>query len=158
MIRIRFNIKRLALIINILTKYPSELLRKDGSSRLLKNFHKFLKLKKSHLSDCQQDLYTALFCRPKDEDEDDTITFTRTDNTEVKVCHEPLLSCVRGSTIAIRDIMTIKAKLREVEEWMWDVFSLLSQAGAVIEEIQCISRAVYSPIILEMFQDGKLFR
>ena len=135
----------------------SELLRKDGSSPLLNNFQRFLKLKKSEHDDRQQDLYTAVTCRPLTNRYGDTITLTRTDNTEVKVDPEPLLSCVRGSRIPIRDIKTIKAKLKEVKDWMWDVFSLLTRGEAVIEEIQC-SKAVYSPVINEMIQQGKLFR
>ena len=135
-------------------------MREDGSSRLLKNFHKFLKLKKSH-DDFQQDLYTAIFCRPKEEDFD-TITFTRTDNTELKVDPELLLSCVRGSRIFIRDVETIKAVVFELHSWMWDIFRLLSSAGAVIQEIQCgdrrYDRADYSPTIYEMIQEGKLLK
>ena len=135
----------------------SELLRmvREDSS-LLENFQRFLKLKKSEHDDRQQDLYTAVTCRPL-KDEDETITFTRTDNTEIKVDPEPLLSCVRGSRIPIRDIKTIKAELYEVGDWMWDVFSLLTSGGAVIEEIQC-RKTVYSPVIHEMIQQGKLFR
>ena len=135
---------------------PSELLRKDGSSRLLRNFQKILKLKKSH-DNCQQDLYTAVFCRPKEVGYY-TITLTRTDNTEVKVDPEPLLSCVRGSSIAIRDIKIIKANLSNVEGWMWDTFSLLSSAGVVIQEIKCSYEADYSPTIHEISQGGTLFR
>ena len=137
--------------------FSSELLRKDGSTSLLKNFPNFLKLKKSH-DDCQQDLYTAVLCRPKEEDKDDHIILTLTDNTEVKVDPEPLLSCVRGSRVFIRDIKTIKAELGDVEEWIWDVFSILSSGGAVIQEIQCSFVAVYSPTIHEMIQEGKLLK
>ena len=129
---------------------------------MLKNFHKFLKLKKSH-DDCQQDLYTAVFLGPKEKDYwgnylPHTITLTRTDNTEVKVQEEPLLSCVRGSGAFIRDIKTIKAEPGDVEEWMWDVFSILSSGGAVIQEIQCSFVAVYSPTIHKMIQEGKLLK
>ena len=42
------------------------------------------------------------------------------------------------------------------EEWMWDVFSILSSGGAVIQEIQCMRQAVYSPTIHELIQEGKL--
>ena len=122
----------------------------------MNNFQRFLKLKKSEHDDRQQDLYTAVTCRSV-SDEDDTITLTRTDNTEVKVDSEPLLSCVRGSRIPIRDIKTIKAKLKGVEDWMWDVFSLQTSGGAVIQEIHC-SEAVYSPVIHEMIQQGKLLK
>ena len=121
---------------------------------MLNNFQRFLKLKKSEHDDRQQDLYTAVTCRPL-KDEHDTITLTRTDNKEVEVAAEPLLSCVRGSRIPIRDIKTIKAKLFSVEDWMWDVFSLLTSGGAVIQEIQCVE-ADYSPVIHEMIQQGKL--
>ena len=126
---------------------------------MLKNFHKFLKLKKSH-DDYQQDLYTAVFCRTKEE-RSDTITLTRADNTEVKVDQEPLLSCVRGSRIPIRDIKTIKADLERLKEWVWDVFSLLTSGGAVIQEILCrsdLGGVVYSPVIHEMIQQGKLLK
>ena len=136
--------------------FSSELLRKDGSTSLLKNFPNFLKLKKSH-DDCQQDLYTAVFCRPKEERRF-TITLTRTDNTEVKVDPEPLLSCVRGSRAFIRDVKEIKANVNDVHSWMWSTFNLLSSAGAVIQEIQCSGWADYSPTIHEMIQEGKLFR
>ena len=126
---------------------------------MLNNFHHFLKLKKSEHDDRQQDLYTAVLCRTE-TDKDYNITLTRTDNTEVTVAPEPLLSCVRGSRIPIRDINTITAKLRArmitVEDWMWDVFSLLTSAGAVIQEIQCGYYAVYSPVIPELIQQGKL--
>ena len=47
-----------------------------------------------------------------------------------------------------------KAKLKD---WIWDVFGLLTSGGAVIEEIQSVW-AVYSPVIHEMIQQGKLFR
>ena len=139
----------------------SELLRKDGSSPLLNNFQRFLKLKKSEHDDRQQDLYTAVTCRPLGY-LPYTITLTRTDNTEVKVDQEPLLSCVRGSRIPIRDIKTIKADLERLKEWVWDVFSLLTSGGAVIEEIECSSfyggAVVYSPVIHEMIQQGKLLK
>ena len=134
-------------------------MREDGASRLLKNFQKFLKLKKSH-DDYQQDLYTAVFCRTKEEDSD-TITLTRADNTEVKVDPEPLLSCVRGSRAFIKDVKEIKANVNDVPSWMWSTFNLLSSAGAAIEEIQCSSwypGADYSLTIHEMIQDGKLLK
>ena len=135
---------------------------------MLNNFQRFLKLKKSEHDDRQQDLYTAVTCRPL-KDEDYTITLTRTDNTEVKVDQEPLLSCVRGSRIPIKDIKTIKAKLERVEDWMWDVFSLITSLGAVIERIHCNhwgdyleenypGTVVYSPVIHEMIEQGKLLR
>ena len=120
---------------------------------MLNNFHKFLSLKKSEHDDRQQDLYRAVLCRPE-TDEDYNITLTRTDNTEVKVDPEPLLSCVRGSRIPIRDIKTIEVELSDVEDWMWDVFSLLTSGGAVIQEIQIGHNAVYSPVIHEMIQQG----
>ena len=135
----------------------SELLWKDGSSPLLKNFHRFLSLKKSEHDDCQQDLYTAVLCRTE-TDKDYNITLTRTDNTEVTVAPEPLLSCVRGSRIPIRETNTIKLVLFKVEDWMWDVFSLLTSGGAVIQEIQCLYRADYSPVIPELIQQGKLLK
>ena len=128
-------------------------MREDGASRLLKNFQKFLKLKKSH-DDCQQDLYTAVFCRTKEE-RSDTITLTRADNTEVKVDPEPLLSCVRGSRVFIRDVKEIKAQVERLYSWMWSTFNHLFSAGAVIQEIRCY-RADYSPTIHEMIQEGKL--
>ena len=131
-------------------------MRKDGASRLLKNFQKFLKLKKSH-DDCQQDLYTAVFCRTKEE-RSNTITLTRADNTEAKVDPEPLLSCVRGSRIFIRDIKEIKADVGYVHSWMWSTFNLLSSAGAVIQEIRCSNWADYSPTVHEMIQEGKLLK
>ena len=123
---------------------------------MLKNFHNFLSLKKSEHDDRQQDLYTAVLCRPV-TDYRYYITLTRNDNTEVKVDAEPLLSCVRGSRIPIRDINTIKVDLEKVEDWMWDVFSLLTSGGAVIQKIQC-RYSVYSPVIPELIQQGKLFR
>ena len=130
---------------------------------MLNNFQRFLKHKKSDHDDRQQDLYSAVTCRPlKGKDvfgEEYAIILTRTDNTEVKVDSEPLLSCVRGSRIPIRDIKTIKAKeLRRVEYWKWDVFSLLTSGGAVIQEIQCRWSAVYYPVIHEMIQQGKLLK
>ena len=141
---------------------------------MLNNFYKFLSLKKSEHDDRQQDLYTAVLCRPAtDRDNNNTITLTRTYNTEVKVAAEPLLSCVRGSRIPIRDIKTIKAKLGEVTDWMWEVFSLLTSGGAVIQEIFCGFKkyaiilfrgsgsrysAVYSPVIHELIQQGKLLK
>ena len=131
---------------------------------MLNNFHKFLTLKKSDHVDCQQDLYTAVFCRPETDiyDHNINITLTRTDNTEVKVEAEPLLSCVRGSRIPISDIKIIKAKLLEVLDWMWDVFSLLTSGGAVIQKIHCRGylgdATYYSPVIHELIQQGKLVK
>ena len=132
----------------------------------MNNFQLFLELKKpehDHRDDRQQELYTAVTRRPlrnRYEDSVDTITLI-TDNTEVKVDPELLMSCVRGSRIPIRDIKTIKAKLGGVEDWMWDVFSLLTSGGAVIEDIYCsifFYRADYSPVIHEMIQQGKLLK
>ena len=123
---------------------------------MLKNFHNFLSLKKSEHDDRQQDLYTAVLSRPV-TDRYDIITLTRTDNTEVKVDPEPLLSCVRGSRIPIRDIKTITATPWKVADWMWDVFSLLTSGGAVIQVIQC-GWAVHSPVIPELIQQGKLLK
>ena len=132
---------------------------------MLNNFQRFLKHKKSDHDDRQQDLYSAVTCRPlKGKDvfgEEYAIILTRTDNTEVKVDPELLMSCVRGSRIPIRDIKTIKAKLKEVEDWMWDVFSLLTSGGEVIQEIKCsryYGGAIYSPVIHEMIQQGKLLK
>ena len=131
---------------------------------MLNNFHKFLSLKKSEHDDRQQDLYTAVLCRPVTDRDNDIITLTRSDNTEVKVDPEPLLSCVRGSRIPIRDIKTIKADLYKVKEWQWDVFSILTSGGTVIQEIKCRSelfdRGVvhYSPVIHELIQEGKLLK
>ena len=140
--------------------FSSELLRKDGSSPLLSNFLRFLKLKKSEHDDRQQDLYTAVLCRPvraKYDRDDNIITLTRIDNTEVKVTPDhPLLACVRQSRIPIRNIKTIKAELSEVKDWTWEVFNLLTSGGAVIEEIHCTDRADYSPVIHEIIQQGKL--
>ena len=42
------------------------------------------------------------------------------------------------------------------EEWMWDVFSILSSGGAVVQEIQCMRQAVYSPTIHELMKEGKM--
>ena len=139
--------------------FSSELLRKDGSSPLLNNFQRFLKLKKSEHDDRQQDLYTAVTCRPL-TDEVDTITLTRTDNTEVKVDSEPLLSCVRGSRIPIRDIERIKAEPWDMVHWMrvWEAFSILTSGGAVIQEIHCGYGVTYSPVIPELIQQGKLLK
>ena len=127
---------------------------------MLKNFHKFLSLKKSEHGDRQQDLYKAVLCRTVTDRYGITryITLTRTDNTEVTVYPEPLLSCVQASRIPIRDINTIKVDLEKVEDWMWDVFSLLTSGGAVIQEIQCLYRADYSPVIPELIQQGKLLK
>ena len=146
--------------------FSSELLRNDGSSRLLNNFHKFLSLKKSEHDERHQDLYfcIAVLFRPVGgyfKTKTNTITLTRTDKTKVKVAAEPLLSCVRGSRIPIRDIKTITATPWKVADWMWDVFSLLTSGGAVIEEIQLrrcrgYLGAEYSPVIHEMIQQGKL--
>ena len=134
--------------------FSSELLRKDCSSPLLNNFRTFLSLKND---DRQQDLYTAVLCRTVTDRYRYTITLTRTDNTEVTVAAEPLLSCVRGSRIPIRDIKTIKAKLWDVADWMWDLFCILTSGGAVIQEIEC--HAVhYSPVIHKLIQQGKLFK
>ena len=136
----------------------SELLRKDGSSPLLNNFQRFLKLKKSEHDDRQQDLYTAVLCRPLPA-RYDIITLTHTDNTEVTVDPEPLFSCVRRSRIPIRDIKTIKAKLwYGLTEWMWDVFSILTSGVAVIQKIKCLDDIcmVYSPVIHDLIQQGKL--
>ena len=108
--------------------------------------------------DCQQDLYTAVLCRPKEEDKDDHITLTRTDNTEVKVDPKPLLSCVRGSRVFIRDVKTVKAEVEDVVSWMWDIFRLFASAGAAIQEILCSGWADYSPTIHEMIQEGKLLK
>ena len=132
---------------------------------MLNNFQRFLKLKKSEHDDRQQDLYTAVTCRPLTDERyrySGTITLTRTDNTEVTVYYEPLLYCVRGSRIPIRDIKTIKARLGNygnlgVKDWMWDVFSLLTSGEAVIQEIDC-STSDYSPVIHEMIQQGKLLK
>ena len=142
----------------------------------MNNFQLFLELKKpehDHRDDRQQDLYTAVTCRPRKGKDlfgtEYTVTLTRTDNTEVKVDPEPLLSCVRGSRIPIRDIKIIKANLWEAEDWMWDVFSLITSLGAVIERIHCNhwgdyleenypGTVVYSPVIHEMIEQGKLLR
>ena len=135
--------------------YFSELLQKNCSSRLTKNFHRLLKLKKSN-DDCQQDLYKAVIGKREDEDEDYSMTFTLTDNTEVTLHPGPLLSCVSASKIPIRNIKTIKkATLAEVTTSDWNVVKILTREGAVIEELKCYS-AAYSPVIQEMIHQGKI--
>ena len=148
--------------------FSSGLLRPQSSNGILKNFRDFLSLEKT-LEDLQQELYHCILAKPS-TDQDNRITLVRKglfpfSNKEI-VDPDLLLPCVLASGVPVKDIKTIKVKLTRVEDWMWDVFSLLTSGGAVIEEIWCspvsfsgvMTGAVYSPVIHEMIQQGKLLK
>ena len=111
----------------------------------------------------QQELYHCILAKPSTDSYN--ITLVRKGlfsffNTEI-VDPDLLLPCVLASGVPVKDIKTIKAKLEGVEDWMWDAFSLLTSGGAVIQEIKCsgyLGAAVYSPVIHEMIQQGKLLK
>ena len=141
--------------------FSSGLLRPQSSNGLLKNFRDFLSLQKT-VETLQQELYHCNLAKPS-TDPDRHITLVRKGlfpffNTE-KTDPDLLLPCVLASGVPVKDIKTIKAKLEGVDDWMWDVFSLLTSGGAIIQEIQCSNGvAVYSPVIHEMIQQEKMLK
>ena len=141
--------------------FCSGLLRPQSSNGLLKNFRDFLPLQKT-VESLQQELYHCILAEHS-TDSYNRITVIRKGffsffNAE-KVDPDLLLPCVLASGVPVKDIKTIKAKLKEVKDWMWDVFSLLTSGGVVIEEIQpSLFGAVYSPVIHEMIQQEKLLK
>ena len=145
----------------------SEILWPQGSKGLLKNFQDFLSLKKTP-EDLQQNLYdcilrTDLLKPPLFEG---SITLVRKGlipfhNRKTTVLHlNILLPCVLASGVPVKDIKTIKVKMRRIGESYWEAFNILTRGGAVIEEIHVEDGYVadYSPVIQEMIKGGKLLK
>ena len=141
----------------------SGILRPQSDSGLVKNFRHFLSLDKK-LEDLQQELYQCVLAKPL-TDSSNNITLVRNGFLpfiETTVDRHLLLPCVLASGVPVRDVKTIKATLEEVTTSDWESFDILTRGGAVIQEIQCgtdrYDCAVYSPIIHEMIQQGKLLK
>ena len=109
----------------------------------------------------QQELYHCILAKPS-TNFDNRITVIRKGlfpfSSKEKVDPDLLLPCVLASGVPVKDIKTIKAKLREVTRSDWESFDILTRGGAVIQEIECSFRAIYSPVIHEMIQQEKLLK
>ena len=139
----------------------SGLLRPQSSNPLLKNFRDFLSLEKK-LETLQQDLYHSILARPSTDPEKcitlksfrkGLLPFVR---TKTIVDGDLLLPCVLASGVPVKNIKTIKAQMLEIETSELESFRIMTIGGAVIQEIHWTYRGVYSPVIHEMIQEGKL--
>ena len=117
--------------------------------------------------DLRQQLYSAILSRPAGDDDRDVITLTKvsttTDEKEIqdeviiKVPKSPLIECVRETEI--NNIKSIEVILREITESDWVSFNIMTRGGAVIQELLCEHNGlVYSPLIPEMIEEGKLVK
>ena len=137
----------------------SGLLRPQSSNPLLKNFRDFLSLEKK-LETLQQDLYHCILAKPSTDpriplslSRKGLLPFVKTKTT---VDGDLLLPCVLASGVPVKNIKTIKAQMLEIETSELESFRIMTIGGAVIQEIHWTYRGVYSPVIHEMIQEGKL--
>ena len=145
--------------------FSSGLLRPQISSGLVKNFQGFLSLK-NKLEDLQQEVYQSVLAKSvkPSTDTDSYITLGKGllpyFNTET-VDANSLLPCVLVSGVPVKDIKTIKAKLRGVTTSSdWESFKILTNGGAVIQEIECgyDFGSAAPPVLQEMIQQKKLLK
>ena len=138
----------------------SGLLRPQSSNRLLKNFRDFLSLEKN-LEALQQELYHCILAKPS-TDSFNRITLIRKGFLpfikKEKTDRDLLLPCVLASGVPVKNIKTIKAPMLEIETSELESFRIMTIGGAVIQEIHWTYRGVYSPVIHEMIQEGKLLQ
>ena len=117
--------------------------------------------------DLRQQLYSAILSRPTGDRDRFVITLTKVsttadekeiqDEVEIKVPASPLIECVRETEI--NNIKTIEAKLTRVTESDWESFNIMTRGGAVIQELLCEHNGlVYSPLIPEMIEEGRLVK
>ena len=102
-----------------------------------------------------QQVYSVLLSRPS-EDEDDVITLTLHNNTEVTIDPQPFLQCLRNCGIPLNNIKELKAQCEKVTEEDWEAFFIQTGSGTILDIKQNGYSAVYSPRILEMLQSHTL--
>ena len=106
-----------------------------------------------------QQVYSVLLSRPS-EDEDNVITLTLHNNTEVTIDSQPFLQCLRNCGIPLNNIKELKAQCEEVTEEDWEAFYIQTGGGTILDiqlrGIYSSHCAAYSPRILEMLQSHTL--
>ena len=126
---------------------------KKNPSKLLENFRRHVLNSSENV---EQQVYSALMSRPSVY-EDNVITATLLNNTEVKLDTEPFLSCVRASGVPIKEVKLIEATMEEITAEDWESFYIMSVPGGThLEILRPYYGAYYSPRILEMLQSYKL--
>lgn len=132
----------------------SELLRKNPGN-LLRNFLRHVLEMKSG-EELQQRVYNAVLRRPI-EDEDNVLTLTLLNNTEIKIDPSPLLDCITASGVPLSNIKEIKARLKNISEKDWEAFHIQTLTGTVLQvQVGGYNSADYSPRIYEMLQSSRL--
>ena len=133
----------------------SELLRKSPGNLLLNFLGHVLKMKSGEK--LLQRVYNAVLRKPI-EDEDNVLTLTLLNNTEIKIYSTLLLDCVTASRVPLNNIKEIQARLEEISEKDWEAFNIQTLTGSVLQ-VQVVGRysdVAYSPRIYEMLQSSRL--
>ena len=134
----------------------SEILKKNPS-KLLHNFCRHVLSMKSSENLVEQ-VYSVLLSRPA-EDEDNVITLTLHNSTEVTIGSQPFLQCLRNCGIPLNNIKELKAKCWTVTEEDWEALYIQTGSGTILDIKQIgnkLGGAAYSPRILEMLQSHTL--
>ena len=129
---------------------------KKNPSKLLHNFCRHVLSMKSSENLVEQ-VYSVLLSRPA-EDEDNVITLTLHNSTEVTIGSQPFLQCLRNCGIPLNNIQELKAECYcRVTEEDWEAFYIQTGSGTILNIKQSGYRgAAYSPRILEMLQSHTL--
>ena len=146
--------------------FYSELLRDEStSSKILRNFRSHV-LNVNSPKETVQQLYDSITViektvpEPKPRDPEHDLTLIDRNNTEIMVYPDTLLSCVRGSTLPIENITTIKAHMGTINESQWESFKIMTSGDAIIKEIivtdYVLGESMFSPVIYELIQQQKL--
>lgn len=110
----------------------SELLRKSPGN-LLRNFLRhFLDIKSGQ--ELQQRVYNAVLRKPI-EDEDNVLTLTLFNNTEIKIGSSPFLNCFSASGVPLNNIKKIQAGQLTISEKNWDAFNIQTLTGTVLYQL-----------------------
>ena len=105
----------------------------------------------------QQQVYKEVM-RRQAGNEEEVLTLTLLDNTEIKIAPSPLLACIAASGVPVNNIKKIQARLFRISAKDWEALYLQSGASIMdIEQTGCIhGGADYSPRISEMLGSGRL--
>ena len=105
----------------------------------------------------QQRVYNAVLRRPIVK-EDNVLTLTLLNKTEIKINPRPLLDCISASGVPLNNIKEIQARLKKTSEKDWETFYIQTLTGIElqVEVIGGYPGAAYSPRIYEMLQSSRL--
>ena len=135
--------------------FQSELLRKSPGN-LLRNFLRHVLEMKSVKEELQQKVYKEVMRRQVGNEDEDVLTLTLLDNTEIKIAPSPLLACIAASGVPVNNIKKIQARLLRISEKDWEAFYLQSGASLMDIEQSGLVWSDYSPRISEMLGSGRL--